>query len=365
MQQPVTMSNGAVATLPALPTTYDSEPSRSCERVLATSHDGSQPTRRPIVIPPMPGLRAVAVSEHTTRVEWSFRDLPEDCRPAAILIAVRNGIDPSATPTTKRVKTHGVDGSTEITYPEFLPVPTVAIASSYTARGLRSRTASVLIERSGKVPPDPPRAIPPRTAPAGQPITCIGRTTVVADPADDILTYAPGSPPKQVTQMTLSLSAIDITRAQVQIEGRTLCASFVLAQPPGDIDFWLALNLMDATTTSCCASLRVRRTAGRLEVGYHSINNKGDYELRPVQEGGAALRNSTLVFSGTLPPPNLWQYVTRRLPAPENIGWSATTGYLPDKYGPTYGDWLPRHEAVNQPMIRQRDGVTVRPGAIP
>jgi hypothetical protein len=49
------------------------------------------------------------------------------------------------------------------------------------------------------------------------------------------------------------------------------------------------------------------------------------------------------------------------MPTAENIGWGLTTGYFPEKYGPYFGDWLPRHEAVNQPLIRQRDGATVRP----
>jgi hypothetical protein len=365
MQEPVRMSNGAVVTLPALPTVYESEPSASCERELATFHDGSRPTRRPIVIPPMPGVHAVAVSEHTTRVEWSFRDLPADCRPASILISVRNGSEPSATPTTKEVEIHGAEGNAEIAYPEFLPIPTVAAVSAFTSAGHRSRTASVLIERSANVPPDPPAALPQLTAPAGRPLTCRGDATVVADPADDVLSYAPGSPPTQVTRMTPALAAIDIVRARVQIDGQTICASFTLAQSPGDADFWLTLTLMDATTASCCASLRFRRTAGRLELGHHTIDSDGSYKLRPVQGAGAALRDNTLVISGTLPPPSAWRYRTRRVPAPENIGWSATTGYLPRKYGPTYGDWLPRYHAIDQPMIRQHDGVTVRPGATP
>ncbi len=365
MQKPVRMPNGAVVTLPALPTVYESEPSASCERELATFHDGSRPARRPIVVPPMPGLRAIAVSRRTTRVEWAFRDLPADCRPAAIIIAVRNGTDPSATPSTKQVEVHGVEGHAEIAYPDFLPIPTVAMVSSFTVTGRRSRTASVLIERRANVPPDPPAPIPRLTAPAGQPITCRAHATVVADPADDVLTYAPGSPPTQVTRMTPALGAIDIVRARVQLDGRTICASFTLAQPPRDADFWLTLNVMDATTSSCCASLRFRRTAGRLEVGHHTVDANGAYELRPVQRAGAALRDGTLVISGTLPPPNAWPYRTRRIPAPANIGWSATTGYLPEKHGPFYGDWLPPHHAINQPMIRQRDGVTIRPGATP
>jgi hypothetical protein len=84
-----------------------------------------------------------------------------------------------------------------------------------------------------------------------------------------------------------------------------------------------------------------------------------------VQRAGAALRDNTLVISGTLPPPNAWRYRIRRMPASENIGWSATTGYLPEKYGPMYGDWLPRYHPIDQPMIRQHDGATVRPSATP
>lgn len=156
MQRPVTTPGGAVVTLPALPTVYETDPSPTCERALATFHDGSQPARRPIVIPPAPGLRAVAVTEHTTRVEWWFRDLPADCRPVAILVAVRNGTDPRATPTTKQVEVQGVTGSTEITYPDFLPPPDVANASAYSREGHSSRTMTVLIKRPTNVPADPP-----------------------------------------------------------------------------------------------------------------------------------------------------------------------------------------------------------------
>jgi hypothetical protein len=67
------------------------------------------------------------------------------------------------------------------------------------------------------------------------------------------------------------------------------------------------------------------------------------------------------VITGTLPPPSVWQSQGKRMPAPTNIGWSVTSAYFPKKYGPYYGDWLPRYEAVGQPLIRQRDGVTVRP----
>jgi hypothetical protein len=146
-QPAVTTADGAVVSLPALPAVYEVAPSPSCERVLATFHDGSNPARRPIVVPPAPGLRAQAISERTVRIEWWFESLPEDCRPQYILLAIRAGRSVRATPTTKQFRVAGAQGSTEITYPDFLPPPDVAFASALTDQGRRSRTATVLITR--------------------------------------------------------------------------------------------------------------------------------------------------------------------------------------------------------------------------
>lgn len=362
-QPPTTTPNGAVVTLPAPPTVFTTDPSRTCERALATFHDGSEPTRRPIVIPPAPGLHAVAITKRTTRLEWSFRDLPADCRPVAVLVSVRSGSDPRATPTTRRVPVRGVSGRTEITYPDFLPPPDVAIASAYSGQGRGSRTVSVLIRRPANLPSEPPEPAPPVTARAGKPIACGGVERVVNDPVGDILTYAPGSPPAPVMKLTPALSGIDIARAAVRVDGRTICASFVFAQPPGDIDFQLIVSLRDASTSSCCTSLRFRRTSGRLEVGYDAYNANGETEFKPVSGAGAELHDNTLTITGSFPPPSSWPYASRRMPTAEDVGWSVTTGYFPAKYGPYFGDWLPRHEAINQPLIRHRDGATIRPSA--
>jgi hypothetical protein len=80
--------------------------------------------------------------------------------------------------------------------------------------------------------------------------------------------------------------------------------------------------------------LRFRRTAGRLEVGYDALNPKGVSELQPVSGAGAALRDNALVITGTLPQASAWQYGARRMPATKDLGWSATTGYIPERFDP-------------------------------
>jgi hypothetical protein len=217
-QPPVKMPDGSVVRLPAPPTVYETDPSPTCEREFATFHDGSRPARRPIVIPPRVGLQALAITKRTTRLEWSFRALPADCRPVAVRVSVRNASDPRATPTTKQVPVRGLTGSAEISYPDFLPPPDVASASAYTLRGRRSRTVSVLIRRPANLPLDSPEPAPV-TARAGKPIACTGAERLATDPVGDILTYQPGSPPAQVRKLTPELSAIDMRRAAVRIDG--------------------------------------------------------------------------------------------------------------------------------------------------
>jgi hypothetical protein len=193
-------------------------------------------------------------------------------------------------------------------------------------------------------------------------VTCSGRATAVDDPVGDVLTYAPGSPTKPVAKITPTLSGIDITRTTVQIDELTICASFVFAERPRDSNVQLTLTLRDTTAPSCCASLRFRRTARGLEVGHFTVGANGGYRLEPVANAGASLRGNTLLITGTLPPPSAWQLQTRRMPAEENVGWSVTSRYAPNEYGPFYGDWLPRYKAAGEPVIRHGDGATVTPG---
>lgn len=141
-QPPVTSPNGSVSQSPVVPTEEQQPPSATCERMLATYHDGSKPTRRPVVVPPAPGLRAQAVTPRRIRLEWWFQSLPADCRPASVLLSVTTT---GGTPTNETAEVAATSGSVEIEYPDFLPPPETAIASSYTHDGKRSRTVKVAI----------------------------------------------------------------------------------------------------------------------------------------------------------------------------------------------------------------------------
>jgi hypothetical protein len=148
-QPAVTEASGAVVRRPVKPSEYEATPSATCERILATFHDGSKPTRRPIVIPPRPGLRARAISLREVELAWSFSELPRDCRPTKLLLSIVANDAPSATPTNLGVDVDAASGTARIEYPDFLPPPDVAMASAYTRAGHRSRLAQVLIRHEG------------------------------------------------------------------------------------------------------------------------------------------------------------------------------------------------------------------------
>jgi hypothetical protein len=79
------------------------------------------------------------------RVEWSFRTLPQACRPTAVLLSVIANDDVRATPTNREVLVAERTGATQISYPDFLAPPDVAMASALMQDGRRSRTVRVLI----------------------------------------------------------------------------------------------------------------------------------------------------------------------------------------------------------------------------
>ena len=141
-QPPVTTPSGAVVQYPVVPTERELEPSPTCERTLATFHDGSKPTRRPVIVPPAPGLRAQRITPRRVRIEWSFKSLPADCRPASVLLSITAT---GGTPTNVQADVHSTSGSSVIEYPNFLPLPETAIASAYTRDGKRSHTVKVAI----------------------------------------------------------------------------------------------------------------------------------------------------------------------------------------------------------------------------
>lgn len=134
---------GATVTRPVKPTEYETQPSPSCERqpYKSASGDGL------LIVPPRPGVTAKAVSERTVQVSWWFEEVPTDCRPASMLVSIMANDAPEATPTTESVPFTGETGATTIEYPDFLPPPDVALVSAVMARGERSRTAKVLVDR--------------------------------------------------------------------------------------------------------------------------------------------------------------------------------------------------------------------------
>jgi hypothetical protein len=139
----VTQASGAIVSKPVKPTEYETEPSPSCERRPYKSASGGGL----IIVPPRPGLSARAVSARSVELSWWFDEVPSDCRPVAMLVSIVANDATLATPTTVTVPFTGQTGTATVDYPEFLPPPDVALASSLTKRGQRSRTARVLIRR--------------------------------------------------------------------------------------------------------------------------------------------------------------------------------------------------------------------------
>ncbi len=140
----VTAADGSVSYRPAPPTTYETQPTPTCQRAIVQTGTGSAE----LAIPPTPGLRAVALSPHETRVTWWFDEIPDDCRPSLLLVSVVANEDPGATPMTLRLPFSGRSGSTVIRYGDFTDPADVALISATLANGLRSGVASVLIRQS-------------------------------------------------------------------------------------------------------------------------------------------------------------------------------------------------------------------------
>jgi len=137
-------ANGSTTYRPALPTTYEQQPTPTCQRTNVQTGNG---TTKTVVVPPRPGLRAEAVTEHRTKVTWWFAEVPAECRPAIVLVSVSANDDPAATPLTLRLPFTGQSGSKVIDYGSFLDPPDVALASAELSNGLSSGTTQVLIRR--------------------------------------------------------------------------------------------------------------------------------------------------------------------------------------------------------------------------
>jgi hypothetical protein len=112
---------------------------------MVTYHDGSKPTRRPILTPPTPDVKAVAVGSHEVEFTWSFEKLPRGCRPAIVALTIHN--DLPYTPMTELVPVTGRQGTHRMTLPDFIPRPDKALVSALGSRGQRSGMVRVSIER--------------------------------------------------------------------------------------------------------------------------------------------------------------------------------------------------------------------------
>jgi hypothetical protein len=116
-----------------------------CGTMIATFHDGSTPTKRPILVPPSPRLEARALSAHVVEFKWSFRSLPAKCRPVGILLAVLNARP--YTPTTAYVPVRRTSGTHRVKVADFIPMAREAAASAVGARNQRSKLVRVRIAR--------------------------------------------------------------------------------------------------------------------------------------------------------------------------------------------------------------------------
>lgn len=143
---PITTANGAVIWLPVLPRVYSTRPAASCEWV-AYRPARNKPAPRASLSPPAPGLKAVALSKRTVRIEYSFRTLPSDCRPSSVTVGVIAGHSALATPSVEHFPIHGLTGTGTVTSSPYYPPPDVATATADMSNGLASRPVKVLIRR--------------------------------------------------------------------------------------------------------------------------------------------------------------------------------------------------------------------------
>jgi hypothetical protein len=143
---PITTANGAVVWLPVPPRVYSTRPAASCEWV-AYQPTRNKPPGGASLSPPAPGLKAVALSRRTVRIEYSFRTLPADCRPSFVTVGIVASRSAVATPWVEHFRIHGLSGTGTLTSSPYYPPPDVATATADMSNGLSSRPVKVLIRR--------------------------------------------------------------------------------------------------------------------------------------------------------------------------------------------------------------------------
>ena len=98
--------------------------------------------------PARPGLHAVRVSPRKIVVEWRLKPPKAQCKPRLIVIGVVATHDVRATAATKTILIAGkLSGRATLSYCQCYKPPNVGFATTYTALGLASQAARVLISR--------------------------------------------------------------------------------------------------------------------------------------------------------------------------------------------------------------------------
>jgi hypothetical protein len=147
-QYPMTTRWTSADDLPA----YEVEPGTTCERDIASGHDGPVPT----IIPPTPGLKASlerkplqlgqASFKEAVVVEWSFERIFGDCPPTKLSLSIANPT-PGMPPLTLPFEVHARSGVSRLPVLDSFRAVKLLRARTESVDGTTSGTVEVLIRR--------------------------------------------------------------------------------------------------------------------------------------------------------------------------------------------------------------------------
>jgi hypothetical protein len=135
---------GAIAVAAALSlsaTAGSVAPGRACGATIA--HFSTKPYERTVVTPPQPGLSATQAG-HRVRLQWSFAQMPEKCRPVWLVLSLRDAASNTPAFTPDAFKTGSRQGTRYLTPPSFMK-PVWALARALDIHGMPSNLVRVRI----------------------------------------------------------------------------------------------------------------------------------------------------------------------------------------------------------------------------